>query len=81
MDKAFESQTSEGIFPNGAEKTREYQPICRKGGTMIYEIESIIPGRYDRSQLKERTFQGMHPHLQDSMQFLYMKDDVGYEEF
>ena len=23
----------------------------------------------------------MHPHLQDSMQFLYMKDDVGYEEF
>ena len=23
----------------------------------------------------------MHPHLQDYMQFLYMKDDVGYEEF
>ena len=23
----------------------------------------------------------MHPYLQDSMQFLYMKDDVGYEEF
>ena len=23
----------------------------------------------------------MHPHLQDSIQFLYMKDDVGYEEF
>ena len=26
-------------------------------------------------------FQGMHPHLRDSMQFLYMKEDVGYEEF
>ena len=25
--------------------------------------------------------QGMHPHLRDSMQFLYIKDDVGYEEF
>ena len=36
---------------------------------------------YDRGQLKERIFQGMHPHLQDSMQFLYMKDDVSYEEF
>ena len=23
----------------------------------------------------------MHPHLWDSMQFLYMKDDVSYEEF
>ena len=32
--RAFKSQTLEGIFPTGAEK-REYQPICRKGGTMI----------------------------------------------
>ena len=24
---------------------------------------------------------GMHPYLWDSMQFLYMKDDVGYKEF
>ena len=23
----------------------------------------------------------MHPHLRDSMWFLYMKDDVSYEEF
>ena len=23
----------------------------------------------------------MHPHLRDSMRFLYMKEDVGYEEF
>ena len=23
----------------------------------------------------------MHPYLRDSMQFLYMKEDVGYEEF
>ena len=33
------------------------------------------------SQLKERIFQGMHPHLRDSMRFLYMKEDVGYKEF
>ena len=38
-------------------------------------------GRYDRGQLKERVFQGMHPHLRDSMKFLYMKEEVGYEEF
>ena len=34
-----------------------------------------------RSQLKERIFPGMHPHLTDSMKFLYMKEAVGYEEF
>ena len=41
----------------------------------------MYPGRYDRGQLKERVFQGMHPHLRDSMRFLYMKEEVGYEEF
>ena len=39
------------------------------------------PGRYDQSWLKERIFQGMHPFLRDFMRFLYMKEDVGYEEF
>ena len=42
---------------------------------------ALYPGRYDWNQLKERIFQGMHPHLRDSLQFLYMKEDVGYEEF
>ena len=41
----------------------------------------MYPGRYDCGQLKERVFQGMHPHLRDSMKFLYMKEEVGYEEF
>ena len=31
--------------------------------------------------MKERIFQGMHPHLQDPMQFLYMQDNVGYAGF
>ena len=44
-------------------------------------LRALYPGRYDRSQLKERIFQQMHPHLTDSMSFLYMKDDVGYKEF
>ena len=29
----------------------------------------------------ERVFLGMHPRLRDLMRFLYMKEDVGYEEF
>ena len=44
-------------------------------------LRALYPGRYDHNQLKERVFQGMHPHLRDSMRFLYMKEEVGYEEF
>ena len=44
-------------------------------------LRALYPGRYDCNQLKERVFQGMHPHLRDSMRFLYMKEEVGYEEF
>ena len=34
-------------------------------------LPALYPGRYEQSQLKERIFQGMHPHLRDSMWFLY----------
>ena len=48
---------------------------------LFKRLRALYLGRYDRGQLKERIFQGMHLHLRDSMQFLYMKDDVRYEEF
>ena len=44
-------------------------------------LRALYPGRYEHNQLKERGFQGMHTHLRDSMRFLYMKEEVGYEEF
>ena len=44
-------------------------------------LRALHPGRYDHGQLKERVFQGMHLNLRDSMRFLYMKKDIGYEEF
>ena len=44
-------------------------------------LRALYPGRYDQGQLKERDFQGIYPHLRDSMRFHYMKEEVGYEEF
>ena len=44
-------------------------------------MRALYPGRYDHGQLKEMVFQGMHAHLRDSMRFLYLKEEVGYEEF
>ena len=45
----------------------------------LKQLLALYPCWYDCSQLKEHTFQG-HPHLRDSMWFLYMNDDVRYEE-
>ena len=47
----------------------------------LKRLRELYPGWYDHGQLKERVFQGMHAHLGDSMRFLYMKEEVGYEEF
>ena len=70
------------IFPNGAKKkTGSINQFAGKVEQCFKRLRALYPGRYDRSQLKERIFQGMHPHLRDSIQFLYMKDDVSYEEF
>ena len=44
-------------------------------------LRALYSGWYDCGQLKERVFQGMHAYLRDSMRFLYMKEEVGYEEF
>ena len=44
-------------------------------------LRALYPGRYYHGQMKERVFQGMYLHLRDSVRFLYMKEEVGYEEF
>ena len=63
------------------EKTESINQFAGRAEQQFKRMKALYPGRYDRSQLKERIFQGMHPYSRDSMQFLYMKDDVGYEEF
>ena len=36
-------------------------------------LKALYPGRYDHGQLKERVFQGMHPHLRVSMRYMRLK--------
>ena len=62
-------------------KTESINQFAGRVKQRFKRLRALYPGRYDHNQLKERVFQGMHPHLQDSMRFLYMKEDVGYEEF
>ena len=44
------------------------------------KLQERFPGKYDSKQLKDRLFYGMSQHLQDSMQFLYKKEDTSHEE-
>ena len=62
-------------------KTESINQFAGRVEQRFKKLRALYPGRYDHNQLKERIFQGMHPHLQDLMRFLYMKEDIGYEEF
>ena len=62
-------------------KTESINQFARQMEQRFKRLRVLYPGRYDCGQLKERVFQGMHPHLRDSIRFLYMKEEVGYEEF
>ena len=62
-------------------KTESINQFARWVEQRFKRLRALYPGQYDHGQLKERVFQGMHPHLRDSMRFLYMKEEVGYEEF
>ena len=62
-------------------KTESINQFVRWVEQRFKRLRALYPGLYDCGQLKERVFQGMHPHLRDSMRFLYIKEEVGYEEF
>ena len=62
-------------------KTESINQFARWVEHRFKRLRALYPGRYDRGQLKDRVFQGMHPHLRDSRRFLYMKEEVRYGVF
>ena len=43
-------------------------------------LKEKFPDKYQTKDLKDRLFHGMHPHICESMRFLYKKPEVTYEE-
>ena len=68
------------FFQMEQRKTKSINQFVGQVEQRFKRWRALYPSRYDCNQLKERVFQGMHPHLRDSMRFLYMKEEVGYEE-
>ena len=77
----FKAKLQKEFFLMEQKKTESISQFTGKVEQWFKRLRALYPGRYDQGQLKERIVQGMHPHLRDSMWFLYMKDDVSYEEF
>ena len=44
------------------------------------KLQMKFPGHYDRKQLKDQLFSGIHQHLHDSMQFFYKQEEITYED-
>ena len=77
----YKARLQKEFFLMEQRKTESINQFARWVEQRFKRLRALYPGRYDHNQLKERVFQGMHPHLRDSMRFLYMKEEVGYEEF
>ena len=48
------------------EQKKKTESINQFGGRVeqqFKKLRALYPERYDRGQLKDRIFQGMHPHL------------------
>ena len=48
-------------------KTESINQFAGRVEQQFRRLRALYPGRYDRGQLKERIFQGMHLHLWDSI--------------
>ena len=44
-------------------KTESINQFAGRVEQRFKRLRALYPGRYDHNQLKERVFQGMHPHL------------------
>ena len=44
-------------------KTESLNQFAGRVEQMFKRLRALYPGKYDCHQLKERVFQGMHPHL------------------
>ena len=80
-EEAVRSKLQKEFFLMEQRKTESINQFARWVEQRFKRLRALYPGWYDRGQLKERVFQGMHAHLRDSMRFLYMKEEVGYDEF
>ena len=64
----------------GQEKTEKIQQFTSHLEQKYRKLQTKLPGHYDRKQLKDWLFFGMHQHLHNSMHFLYKQEEMMYKD-
>ena len=64
----------------GQEKMEKIQQFPSHLEQKYRKLQTKFPGPYDRKQLKDWLFFGMHQHLCDPMHFLYKQEEATYED-
>ena len=62
------------------DKTEKVRQFAGRLEQKYIYLKEKFSNKYQTKDLKDRLFHGMHPHICESMRFLYKKAEVTYEE-
>ena len=64
----------------GQVKMEKVQQFASHLGQRYRKLQTKFPGHYERKQLKDQLFFGMHQHLHNYIHFLYKQEETIYED-
>ena len=85
VEKWFGKQLSgdhlqQEFYQLAQDKTEKVRQFAGRLEQKYKYLKEKSPNKYQTKDLKNRLFHGMHPHIHESMRFLYKKAEVTYEE-
>ena len=85
VEKQFGKQLSgehlqEEFYQLAQDKTEKVRQCTGRLEQKYKYLKEKFPNKYQTKDLKDRLLHGMHPHICESMRFLYKKAEVTYEE-
>ena len=73
-------QLQQEFYQLAQDKTGKVRQFAGRPEQKYKYLKEKFPNKYQTKDLKDRLFHGMHPHIHESMRFLYKKAKVTYEE-
>ena len=73
-------QLQQEFYQLAQDKNKKVRQFAGRLEQKYKYLKEKFPDKYQTKDLKDRLFHGMHPHICESMRFLYKKAKVTYEE-
>ena len=85
VEKWFGKQLSgdhlqQEFYQLAQDKTEKVRQFAGRLEQKYKYLKEKFPDKYQMKDLKDRLFHRMHPHIHESMRFLYKEAEVTYEE-